>query len=68
MNPAHQMQCEYPGCNSNNTKDYHRVGKERYPGWATEPIALCPEHAGNREPILVNPYANVPKPDENQSN
>lgn len=63
-----QMQCEHPGCKSLNVKDYKRFPQDEQPGWKGEPIALCADHAGDRELILVNPYANVPKPSGEQHN
>lgn len=63
-----QMRCEYPGCNSHNVKDYKRLPKEEVKGWEGEPIALCPEHSHGHESVPVNPYANIPKHNDNQHN
>lgn len=54
------MMCEHKGCNSTNCRDYKRKKKDQEPGWEDEPIALCPKHAGDREPIVVNPFLKLP--------
>lgn len=58
-----EMTCEHRWCKSTNVRDYKRRGKDITRGWEDEPIALCPKHAGDREPIIVNPFLDIPKND-----
>lgn len=59
-----ELICEHEGCNATKgVKDFKRTLDDLEPDgegpyseaeqadWLQEPIALCPEHAGNHEPI-----------------
>lgn len=56
-----KMMCEFEHCKSINVRDYKRKKQDQEAGWEDEPIALCPEHCGDREPMPVNPFLNLPK-------
>lgn len=45
------MTCEYEGCNSQDGKDYNRIGNHIVKGWEKEPIFLCDEHSNGMVPI-----------------
>lgn len=56
---AIKMICEHEGCSSNDVKDYKRRKEDAVDGWEDEPIALCNDHADNREPFVVNPFSGI---------
>lgn len=59
------LTCEHPGCDAEEgVRDYRRIfpedldpdgegplSKNELEDWRDEPIALCPQHAGTREPL-----------------